>query len=71
MLKLVGGVILILIGIIGLILPILQGWLFIAAGIIMIAPERGKQFVEKVKMKWAQFRRKKHALHRSDTDRKS
>ncbi len=45
------GVILITGGIIGLFLPILQGILMITAGILLIAPEKGKRLIERCKAK--------------------
>jgi uncharacterized membrane protein YbaN (DUF454 family) len=38
LLRLVAGVLLILVGVLGLALPILPGWAFIALGIVVLAP---------------------------------
>lgn len=50
------GIVLLLLGIIGLFLPILQGWLFIALAIPLISPEHGKKLIEKIKS-WRMRRR--------------
>jgi len=47
--EIIGGVTLILLGIIGLVLPLLQGFLFIFAGIILLFPEKGKKIIKKIK----------------------
>lgn len=51
-----GGILLIILGIIGLFLPFLQGILFIFAGITLISPAHGKKMVNKIKIWW----KKKH-----------
>jgi uncharacterized protein YqgC (DUF456 family) len=47
--EITGGTILIVLGIVGLILPILQGFLFIFAGIILLFPKEGKKIIRKIK----------------------
>lgn len=43
------GLIILMLGIIGLFLPILQGWLLILIAIPLISPEHGKKMVAKLK----------------------
>ncbi|MBD3330783.1 hypothetical protein GF354_04615 [Candidatus Peregrinibacteria bacterium] len=45
------GTIILILGIIGLAVPILQGWLMIILGILLIAPERGKKITDWIKSK--------------------
>lgn len=47
--RIVGGTLLILLGIIGLFVPIMQGILLILAGIVVIHPENGRKLKEKLK----------------------
>ena len=48
-LRIAAGIMLLLLGIIGLFLPVLQGWLFIFIAIPLISPAHGKKMVEKLK----------------------
>lgn len=48
-LRVAAGIMLLLLGIIGLFLPILQGWLLIFIAIPLISPAHGKKMVEKLK----------------------
>lgn len=41
------GIVLLMLGIIGILLPILQGWLLILLAIPLISPEYGKKMVAK------------------------
>jgi uncharacterized membrane protein YbaN (DUF454 family) len=43
------GIVLISLGFIGLVLPIMPGWLLIAAGIALISPKFGERMLEKIK----------------------
>ncbi|MBI4994168.1 hypothetical protein HZC21_00780 [Candidatus Peregrinibacteria bacterium] len=45
------GLMLLMLGIIGIFLPILQGWLLILIAIPIISPEHGKRIVEWMKKK--------------------
>lgn len=56
------GVIILLFGIIGLFLPVLQGGLLILVAVPLIHPESGKKLITKVKEKF-------HATHRRYTHR--
>jgi len=47
--RVAAGFMLLFLGIIGLFLPILQGWLFIFIAIPLISPAHGKKMVEKLK----------------------
>lgn len=49
LLRLCAGLILLMLGIIGLILPILQGWLLILVAVPLISPEHGKKLIVKLK----------------------
>lgn len=51
-LRIGAGLILLMIGIIGLVVPILQGWIFILIAIPLISPERGKKMIGKAKEWW-------------------
>jgi len=55
-LKIILGIIFLIIGVIGCFLPILQGWAFIFAGIVMIWPEKGKRLVNWLKAKINYYR---------------
>lgn len=55
--RIAAGLILLMIGIIGLVVPILQGWLFILIAIPLISPEHGKKMVGKIKELYARYRR--------------
>ncbi len=63
-LRIAAGIALLLVGIIGLLLPILQGWLFILIAIPLISPEHGKRMMAKLK-EW----KDKYALRRRNPDR--
>lgn len=58
------GLALLMLGIIGIFLPILQGWLLVLVAIPIISPAHGKKAVAKLK-EW------KNALHRRYTNRQS
>jgi len=45
------GIAIIMIGIVGLIVPIMPGWLFIIPGLVLINPEKGKIIGNKLKSK--------------------
>lgn len=53
-----GGIFLIILGIAGLVLPFLQGFLLILAGIMLISPEHGKKILKHVKGWWKKWRKK-------------
>lgn len=55
--KIIIGVISILIGIIGLVLPILPGWVLIFAGIYLLSPEHGKAIVNWLEEKIKRYRK--------------
>ena len=42
MIRIIGGSVLLLLGVLGLFLPILQGWLFLALGLLVIFPKDTK-----------------------------
>lgn len=52
------GVLLIIGGIIGLFLPLLQGIGMIIAGIFLISPEKGKKLTDYCKQRWKNFKLK-------------
>ncbi|QQS59133.1 hypothetical protein IPN35_06140 [Candidatus Peregrinibacteria bacterium] len=56
--EIIGGTFLILLGIVGLVLPFLQGILFIVLGVTLISPAHGKRLLAYVKKKWHDFREK-------------
>ena len=43
------GIVLILLGLLGLVLPVMPGWLLIAAGVALISPKYGERLFEKIK----------------------
>lgn len=45
------GIAIVMIGIVGLIVPIMPGWLFIIPGLVLINPEKGKIIGNKLKSK--------------------
>ena len=49
-LRFIAGLFLIVFGIIGLFLPVLQGIVMIIAGIMLISHERGKEIVKRLKL---------------------
>lgn len=53
------GFVILMLGIIGLLIPILQGWILILIAIPIISPEHGKKMLAKVK-EW-----KNKILHRT------
>lgn len=62
LLRLAGGIILLLIGIISLFLPFLQGVLLIAIAIPLISPKHGRMASDKIKSWYAKWKqRKMHA----------
>ncbi|MBI2638692.1 hypothetical protein HYW83_03825 [Candidatus Peregrinibacteria bacterium] len=63
-LRITAGLALLMIGIIGLLLPVLQGWLFIFIAIPLISPEHGKKMVAKLK-EWIN----KYVIRRRNPDR--
>ena len=58
MLKVFIGIIFFMIGIVGLVMPILPGWALIFAGIILIYPEKGKKIVQWLEEKVKKYRKK-------------
>lgn len=40
--RITGGIVLLLVGVLGLFLPILQGWLFLGAGLLLLFPKNTK-----------------------------
>ncbi len=64
LLRIAFGLFLLLIGIIGLLLPLLQGWLFILIAIPFISPEHGRKMVSKLK-EW----KDKYVIRGRNTDR--
>lgn len=70
--RITAGVALLLIGIIGLLIPILQGWLFLALAVPLISPKHGKKMVEKGKYWWNKwFTKKKKEFEREIIDQES
>lgn len=55
-LRLFGGMVLLLIGIISLLLPLLPGWVLIFGGVLLLFPESGKKIVARVK-EWLKKRK--------------
>jgi len=53
------GILLILIGIAGLFLPLIQGIFLIFLGILLLSPEKGKKLIEFYKQKRKNFRKSK------------
>lgn len=49
--KILLGVILVFVGIIGLLVPIMPGWMFIFPGLALISPKSGRQLAENFKRK--------------------
>ena len=49
LIRICAGLVILMLGIIGLFLPILQGWLLILIAIPLISPEHGKKMVMKLK----------------------
>ncbi|MBI5413490.1 hypothetical protein HZA42_04050 [Candidatus Peregrinibacteria bacterium] len=49
LLRLTLGISLLCLGVIGLILPVLQGWILILVAIPLISPKHGKLMVEKLR----------------------
>lgn len=64
LLRIALGLFFLLIGIIGLLLPLLQGWLFILIAIPLISPEHGRKMVSKLK-EW----KDKYVIRRRNPDR--
>lgn len=60
--RLIGGTLLIIAGIIGGFIPILQGWMFVVAGLALMAPESSKasRVLEWAKSKLAKTRAKEN-----------
>jgi uncharacterized protein YqgC (DUF456 family) len=48
-LKIILGLILVFTGIIGLLVPVMPGWLLIFPGLAMLFPEKGKEIATKLK----------------------
>jgi uncharacterized membrane protein YbaN (DUF454 family) len=44
--------------IVGFLVPILPGWPFLLAGIVLISPDHGKKLAETLKEKWNKYRNK-------------
>ncbi len=51
--RVMAAIALIFLGIVGLLVPIMQGWLFIGLGIYVLSPTKGKTMIEKVRIKWS------------------
>lgn len=64
LLRIALGLFLLFIGIIGLLLPVLQGWLFILIAIPLISPEHGRKMLAKLK-EW----KDKYVIRRRNPDR--
>jgi uncharacterized membrane protein YbaN (DUF454 family) len=64
LLRIALGLFLLMIGIIGLLLPVLQGWLFILIAIPLISPEHGRRMVAKLK-EW----KERYVIRRRNPDR--
>jgi uncharacterized membrane protein YbaN (DUF454 family) len=45
------GAVVVSIGILGLLVPIMPGWVFIIPGLVLISPEKGKRIGNKLKLK--------------------
>ena len=43
------GVVLVVVGVVGLVLPFLQGIVMIVFGVYLVSPRRGKRFAKRVK----------------------
>ena len=56
--RLLGGSVLVLFGVVGGFIPILQGWVFVLAGLALMAPE--SQLARKT-LDWAKARAKRKA----------
>ncbi len=56
LLRISAGIALLMLGIVGLVLPILQGWLFILIAIPLISPTQGKKLITWLKMKVLRMR---------------
>lgn len=54
--RIAAGIFLLLLGIIGLVVPILQGWLLIFIAIPLLSPEHGKKMAAKAKEWLAKIR---------------
>ncbi len=71
-LRVSAGMVILMLGIIGLFLPILQGWLFIFIAIPLISPKHGKIMVAKLKT-WkekivARFKKKDSGIRRGSRE---
>ncbi len=55
------GIVSFLFGIIGLVIPVIQGWFFLIAGIFLVHPESAKKIKNKVKI-WIENRKKKRQM---------
>ena len=62
LLRIATGLITLCIGIIGLLMPIIPGWLFLGLALIILSPEHGKKIVGRIKdmLKNALYRRHPH-----------
>ncbi|MEK7523644.1 MAG: hypothetical protein AAB588_01305 [Patescibacteria group bacterium] len=49
LLRITAGLVILFFGLIGLVVPILQGWILILIAIPLISPKHGKMMVEKLK----------------------
>lgn len=49
LLRITAGLVILFFGLIGLVVPILQGWILILIAIPLISPEHGRKMVEKFK----------------------
>lgn len=57
--RVTAGLVILMLGIIGLFLPILQGWLLIFVAVPLISPEHGKKIVAWLKEKKDRYFKKK------------
>lgn len=60
-LRYIAGFVLVLFGIVGLVIPIVQGWVLIFAGVFLINPALARKMKEKFKG-WWQRRKQKQAV---------
>jgi len=56
--RITSGILLILVGIVGLVLPILQGTVMIVVGISLVHPILGKKIIKKIKKLYHRIKRK-------------
>ena len=59
--RVMAAIALLFLGIVGILVPVMQGWIFIGLGIYVLSPAKGKTMIEKVRIKWS------HAKERIST----